>query len=94
MKHINDLVFTSIQDAKSALECTLSQSPRQALVEAEAVLAAMEAFQYNQPSRCKMLKSIINKANKALKAQQGGVMSKVWVAANLLALVVGLALLI
>lgn len=71
MKHINDLVFTSVQDAKSTLECTLSQSPQQALVEAEAVLAAMVAFQYNQPSRRKMLETIINKANKALKARQG-----------------------
>lgn len=70
MKHINDLVFTSIQDAKSALECTLSQSPQQALTDAEAVLAAMVAFQYDQPSRRKMLKSIINKANKALKVRQ------------------------
>ncbi|KHA57146.1 hypothetical protein NM74_07990 [Aeromonas hydrophila] len=71
MKHINDLVFTSIQDAKSTLECTLSQSPQQALVEAEAVLKAMVAFQYDQPTRRKMLKSIINRANKALKAQHG-----------------------
>lgn len=71
MKSISDLVFTSVQDAKSSLECTLSQSPQQALVEAEAVLVAMVAFQYNQPSRSKMLKSIINKANKALKAQRG-----------------------
>jgi DNA-binding MltR family transcriptional regulator len=71
MKHINDLVFTSVQDAKSTLECTLSQSPQQALVEAEAVLKAMTAFQYDQPSRRKMLKTIVNKANKALKARQG-----------------------
>lgn len=71
MKSISDLVFTSVQDAKSSLECTFSQSPQQALVEAEAVLVAMVAFQYNQPSRSKMLKSIINKANKALKAQRG-----------------------
>lgn len=71
MKHINDLVFTSVQDAKSTLECTLSQSPQQALADAEAVLAAMVAFQYDQPSRRKVLKSIINKANKALKARQG-----------------------
>ena len=65
MKSINDLVFTSVQDAKSSLECTLSQSPQQALEDAEAVLKAMEAFGYNQLSRRKMLKSIINKANKA-----------------------------
>jgi DNA-binding MltR family transcriptional regulator len=71
MKHINDLVFTSVQDAKSTLECTLSQSPQQALNDAEAVLKAMVAFQYDQPSRRKMLKTIINKANKVLKAQQG-----------------------
>lgn len=72
MKHINDLVFTSVQDAKSTLECTLSQSPQQALIEAEAVLKAMTAFQYDQPSRRKMLRTIINKANKALKARRGG----------------------
>jgi hypothetical protein len=71
MKHINDLVFTSVQDAKSTLECTLSQSPQQALADAEAVLAAMVAFQYDQPSRRKMLKTIINKANKVLKARRG-----------------------
>lgn len=71
MKSINDLVFTSVQDAKSSLECTLSQSPQQALVEAEAVLKAMAAFGYNQSSRQKMLKGIITKANNALKAQQG-----------------------
>ena len=71
MKSISDLVFTSVQDAKSSLECTLSQSPSQALVEAEAVLVAMVKFQYDQPSRRKMLRSIISKANKALKAQQG-----------------------
>lgn len=70
MKRINDLVFTSVQDAKSSLECTLSQSPQQALEDAEAVLKAMAAFGYNQPSRRKMVKSIINKANKALKAQR------------------------
>ncbi|MGL4206937.1 MAG: hypothetical protein ACRCRW_12570 [Aeromonadaceae bacterium] len=71
MKSISDLVFTSVQDAKSSLECTLSQSPQQAIVEAEAVLVAMVKFQYDQPSRRKMLKTIINRANKALKAQRG-----------------------
>jgi len=65
MKRINDLVFTSVQDTKSTLECTLIHDPKQALEDAEAVLKAMEAFRYNQPSRRKMLKSIINKANKA-----------------------------
>ncbi|MGN5220484.1 hypothetical protein [Aeromonas veronii] len=71
MKHINHLVFTSVQDAKSTLECTLRLSPQQALDDAKAVLVAMDAFLYNQPSRRKMLRSIISKANKALKAQQG-----------------------
>ncbi|MCS3769285.1 hypothetical protein HNP12_003398 [Aeromonas hydrophila] len=71
MKSISDLVFTSVQDAKSSLECTLSQSPQQALEQAEAVLVAMGKFQYYQPSRHKMLKTIINRANKALKAQKG-----------------------
>lgn len=66
MKHINDLVFTSVQDAKSTLECTLTHNPHQALANAEAVLAAMKAFQYDQPSRRKMLKTIINKARKRL----------------------------
>lgn len=69
MKRINDLVFTSVQDTKSTLECTLIHDPKQALEDAEAVLKAMAAFGYNQPSRRKMLNSIINKANKALKAQ-------------------------
>lgn len=65
MKRINDLVFTSVQDTKSTLECTLIHDPKQALEDAEAVLKTMESFGYNQPSRRKMLKSIINKANKA-----------------------------
>ncbi|MNF28238.1 hypothetical protein D3C85_894270 [compost metagenome] len=66
MKHINDLVFTSVQDAKSTLECTLIRDPQQALADAEAVLTAMVAFQYDQPSRRTMLKSIISKARKRL----------------------------
>ncbi|QLL87950.1 hypothetical protein GWG10_06650 [Aeromonas caviae] len=66
MKNINDLVFTSVQDAKSTLECTLRLSPQLALEDAEAVLKAMVAFGYNQPSRRKMLNTIINKARKRL----------------------------
>ena len=37
MKRINDLVFTSVQDTKSTLECTLIHDPKQALEDAEAV---------------------------------------------------------
>jgi hypothetical protein len=70
VKHINDLVFTSVQDAKSTLECTLTSDPQRALADAEAVLLAMVAFQYDQPSRRKMLKGIINKAYKALQGDR------------------------
>ncbi len=71
MNHIHSLIFTSVQDTKSSLECTLSQNPQQALVDATAALKLMDEFLYDQPSRRKMLKTIINRANKALKAQQG-----------------------
>ncbi|MGU5765448.1 hypothetical protein [Aeromonas allosaccharophila] len=72
MTNITDLVFTSVQDAKSSLECTLKQNPQEALEQAQAVLVAMGKFKYYQPSRHKMLKTIINKASKALKERQEG----------------------
>ncbi|MGY4028452.1 hypothetical protein ACW5WQ_21330 [Aeromonas rivuli] len=72
MNNVTMLLNTSVADAKSSLECQLQSNPQQALNDAQACFDVICARNDGRHfSRRAMLITIINKANKALKAQQG-----------------------
>ena len=75
-KSISYLINTSVDDCKITLECELRRDPQGALLAATSALEELKRRDKNradkngQPSRKKVLQTIINKANKLLTASK------------------------